>query len=306
MDEKLLAWAVQRGYRVAWGSISVIDNVRREIEGRRSESEIEERFFERELKSVVSKGACDPARAVVLIAKPRPAHRVRFDLDGKQFETLLPPTYFRYRALFEDVRQDLVENGLSGAQVEHLTAPLKAIASRLGLVSYGRNNIGYVKGFGSYFQLFGYLTDAALSRVVVSESGTGKLLEECENCGICAGMCPTLAIVEDRLLLRAERCLTYANENPGDWPDWVNAQMHNSLVGCLECQRACPANPDLPVEDTGLAFSEIETQWLLSGKHSENDRTETGIRSKLAWLGQPYIEPVLGRNLRALVKSRGI
>ena len=31
---------------------------------------------------------------------------------------------------------------------------------------------------------------------------------------------------------------------------------------------------------------------------------ECGIRFKLAWLGQPYIEPVLGRNLRALLDAR--
>jgi site-specific recombinase XerD len=41
-----------------------------------------------------------------------------------------------------------------------------------------------------------------------------------------------------------------------------------------------------------------------SGLRAAEAANRKGIRIKLAWLGQPYSEPVLGRNLRALLKAR--
>jgi epoxyqueuosine reductase len=304
MIDNLAAWALQRGYRVAWGPISVIEDVRREIAGRFAASQIDDQFFEHELRAILGSKFDDSERTAVIVAKPCPAHLVHFELDGKSIDALLPPTYFRYRALFEEVRHDLAENGLPGARTEILTAPLKAVASRLGLISYGRNNITYVEGMGSYFQLCGYLTDVALPEMGLKP---GSLLEQCEDCGVCLQMCPTGAIEEERILLRAEKCLTYVNENAGDWPDWLDQRGHNSLLGCLECQRCCPVNPELQVQDTAIRFSKIETRILLSQDLSGMDTgAENGIRIKLAWLGQPYAEPVLGRNLRALLRATGM
>ncbi len=103
-------------------------------------------------------------------------------------------------------------------------------------------------------------------------------------------------------MLHAERCLTFANENPGPWPDYVPAWAHRCLLGCLVCQRVCPANPKLPIETSGVSFSAAETAALLNDDTASPARF--GIRTKLAFLGQPYSEPVLGRNLRALLDSR--
>ncbi len=300
MIQKLQGWAEHCGCRVAWGSISVVEETRRELEARRSRSEFDESFYGSELKSFASEGSEVSGRTVVVVVKPRPAHSVHFEMEGKDFEALIPPTYFRYRALFEDIRMDLAEHGLPGVRIEHLWGPLKSIAGRLGLIRYGRNNIGYADGLGSYIQLCGYWTDAVLPEMETAKSAEPSMLPQCENCEICLNQCPTGAITEERMLLRAERCLTFVNESPGDWPAWVNPRAHYCLLGCLECQRSCPANPELPVEHTGLCFSANETQFLLSAGKGMNDRTESGIRLKLAWLGQPYAEPVLGRNLKAL------
>jgi epoxyqueuosine reductase len=300
MIERLQQWAAQRGYRVAWGSGSIVERAQHEMAARKSRSEIDGRFFEHELKSIVGGEHAASGTSMLIVAMPRPAHTVYFDVDGTDFATLLPPTYFRYRATFEDVRMDLAKNGIPGVRLDYLDAPLKATAGHLGLIRYGRNNIGYVEDLGSYIQLCGYWVDVSLPPT----EGTKpvSLLKQCENCSMCASVCPTDAIAENRVLMRAERCLTYLNENPGDWPDWVSRQAHNCLLGCLECQRACPANPELRVEDTGLSFSAAETHRLLSPESIADERAETGIRAKLAWLGQPYVESVLGRNLRALLK----
>ncbi len=241
--------------------------------------------------------------SVVVVAMPRPAHRVAFELANGRFEALLPPTYVRYRPTFEEVRQDLARNGLPGSRIEHLTGPLKATAASLGLVRYGWNNLTYSPGFGSYQQLCGYVTDVELPVGNGSRPREPSLLSECEGCDRCRAACPTHAIEDSQVLIHAERCLTFANENPGPWPDWVPPRAHSCLLGCLACQRVCPANPKLPVIDSGLTFSREESDALLNDRRAKPSE-ENGIRNKLAWIGQPHAEAIVGRNLRALVEKR--
>jgi epoxyqueuosine reductase len=303
MEDGLRRWADARGYGVAWGPAKLVREVREEIGQRRRSGELAAGLYEAELAAVVEAEPPPAEGTVVVIAKPRAASRIGFELEDGLFETILPPTYGRYRATFEEVRQDLATHGLPGAQVELLMAPLKALATRLGLARYGRNNVTYVASAGSYIQLCGYVTDARLGPSTPG-AGAPRMLEECEGCSACRRACPTGAIDATRVLLRAERCLTFLNENPGAWPDWVPERGHTCLIGCLVCQRACPANPKLTVEDIGLCFSLGETRALLGSGPAADPRWETGVRTKLAWLGQPYAEPVLGRNLLALLNAR--
>ncbi len=304
IEERLRGWARSRGYEIAWGPVRWLEDARAEIGGRRRAGELDQGVYRAELAAVVDAEPPPREGTVVLVAKPCSASRVDFETNGRTVETLLPPTYLRYRATFEDVRQDLAANGLSGWRVEQLAGPLKAVAARLGFVRYGRNNLAYVPGVGSYFQLCGYLTDASLE-AMPAEPAPPRLLDECADCSACARACPTRAIRSNRILLHAERCVTFANENPGPWPDWLPASAHRCLMGCLTCQRACPANPKLPVAATGVVFSVTETRTLLDPNPGQEPRGESGIRCKLAWLGQPGAEPVLGRNLRALLAARG-
>jgi len=304
MIDTLENWADERGYRVAWGPTEVVLRARAEIGARRESGELDADFCRDQLEFLFETDDVRSDETVVVVAMPRPAHRVGFDLGDTRFDALLPPTYLRYQQTFEEVRQDLAANGLPGARVEHLTAPLKTVARMVGLVRYGRNNISYAEGIGSYIQLCGFITDAALPVAEKARVEGPELLPECEDCTICRSACPTKAITEDRVLLRAERCITLANENPGVWPESMPARAHHCLIGCLRCQRACPANPKLRIDDTGVCFSADETRTLIDGNHPADSHAENGIRTKLAWLGQPGVEPVLGRNLRALLERR--
>jgi epoxyqueuosine reductase len=302
MKERLLEWAEKRGYRVAWGPVEVATAAASDVEARHQDGELDPDFYATELASVVAAGKRPATGTVVMVAVPRPAHRVHFELEEGPFAALLPPTYVRYRALFEEVRQDLARDGLPGARLELLMAPLKATAARLGLVRYGLNNVTYAPGLGSYIQLCGFLADAPLPAGGGAWPLEPELLEECTACGACAGECPTGAIGDERVLISAERCLTFANEMPGEWPRFVQGWAHTCLLGCLECQTVCPVNPRLKVEETGVVFSAAETRTLLADNDRE-DRTASGIATKMAWLGQPYAEPVMGRNLRALLQA---
>jgi epoxyqueuosine reductase len=302
MAQQLRQWAESRGFRAAWGPLTLLRAVRADLERRRTEGELDEAFaranltFDFEQQHPGANGW-----RVVVIVMPRPAHLVGFVVGGRQIEAVMPPTYQRYRPIFEDVRKELA-GVLGGAAVETLNAPLKLLAARLGVVRYGRNNLTYAQSIGSYLQILGYLTDADLPVEPGWEPREPALLDECADCGICEAVCPTGAIGPDRVLLRAQRCLTLANETAGGWPSWVPASAHHCLIGCLRCQRLCPANPELATVETGVVFSEQETTTLLAGGEPVGPAW-TGIRAKLEALGQPYQEEVLGRNLQALLQA---
>ena len=304
MDDRLRNWSDDRGYRIAWGSAEVVEMARDAVVARRDGGELDEEFYNDHIEGLLDGDALERGETVIVVAMPRPAHRVAFDIGGSRFDALLPPTYVRYRQTFEEVREDLAANVLPGARVARLVAPIKTVAAMLGLVRYGRNNITYADGIGSYLQLCGYITDAKLAVPEAAPARGPQLLPECDGCNVCLATCPTKAIEEDRVLIRAERCMTLANENSGDWPTFAPPRSHHCLLGCLRCQRSCPANPKLRITHSGVRFSADETARLLDGQGPADDHTENGIHSKLVLLDQVNARPVLGRNLRALLDAR--
>ncbi len=305
MLDTLRRWAADRGYHVAWGPLDVVDAAL---------ADVESRGISKALRSYAAESISDEDAAalaargfsgIVVVDMPRPAHAVTFDTEGGPLETVLPPTYFHYRGTTEEIRADLAREGLPGARLETLRAPLKQVAARLGLVSYGRNNVTYAPGFGSYHQLAGFLTDARLPLPQGWQPSEPKLLDRCLRCRACVRSCPTGAIQKDRVLLDADRCLTFVNERPGAWPEFVGPSVHHTIIGCLACQRRCPENPKLPVVPSGVAFTREETRALLTDPEPRGAPEWEGVRSKLALLGQPYAEDVFGRNLRALTARPG-
>ena len=304
MDDWLRRWARDRGYQVGWGPAEIVRSAGSELLARREARELDEELFRETLATVSRPALPEWAASVVVVATPRTASRVGFDLGHGVLEAILPPIYRHFRGTFEDVRRDLQAKVLAGARVEPIRAPLKAIASGLGLVRYGRNNLTYAAGIGSYLQLCGYVTDAELPAMGrLPQPPT--LLPECDGCDICRLACPTDAIGADRVLLHAERCLTFANERPDPWPAWLPATSHHCLIGCLACQRCCPANPRLEISDSGLMFTSDETRVLLGERSSTEGGSEGGVHRKLRDFGLSEEEHVLGRNLRALLDQRG-
>ncbi|HOG29171.1 MAG TPA: 4Fe-4S binding protein [Vicinamibacterales bacterium] len=301
MEAELRGWARRRGFAVAWGPAGVLPLARRVVQWQRRTGKIDERFASRHLS--FARGRPPRGWQALVVAMPRPAHSVGFVTSGRRIQALFPPTYERYLRTFEDVRCDLAEGPLKGCELAVAAAPLKTAASLLGLVRYGRNNLTYAAGMGSYLQLLGYVTNARLRVPPDWRPCVPRLLDECDGCRICEARCPTGAISSERVLLRAELCLTLANETPGPWPSHVPSGVHHCLIGCLSCQRDCPANPELPVVESGVEFSEAETRALLDGR-SRTGCVREAIGRKLDLLGQPCQEEVIGRNLRALSADR--
>jgi epoxyqueuosine reductase len=207
------------------------------------------------------------AKSLIVVAVPRPQSQVLFNWKGTQRVLPIPPTYVAYDETKTQV-EDLLAKTLEGEgyAVSPTRLPLKLLAVRSGLGLYGRNNICYVPGMGSFLQLVAVYSDLPPTRDMWRAPQT---MERCQQCQACRLNCPTSAIPSDRFLLRAERCLVFHNERKGDipFPDWIDPSWHNCVVGCMRCQRVCPENKDF-MKWTGEKgeFSKEETALLLKGE----------------------------------------
>lgn len=249
-------------------------------------------------------------RSLIVVAWASPPVKLRFCLAEGALEVVVPPTYIsaqRRRECLEAARSVLAPAGYG---VEWARVPVKLLAVGTGLAQYGRNNIAYVPGLGSLARLGALCTDADLGagdsgRSPVVTGSDMSFMAACTRCRRCSKACPTGCIPEEGTVIDASRCLTEANENEGEWPDWVPVGAHNSLVGCMRCQESCPVNrPYLRQEPATVAeFDSEETDLLMQGLPAE--RLPQALKARLAALDMDGYETVLGRNLRALRDTSG-
>ena len=240
--------------------------------------------------------------SVLLIATSASQRRAVFRYRGEAHEFIVPQTYGIGARIAHRSRSILMD-GKRKAPFRLVVAypPLKLLAARSGLAMYGRNNVTYVPGFGSFHRLTAFYTDI---EVTDGNWGDKKMLPKCKKCGACVSACPTGAISEDRFLVRAERCLSCMNERTTEhaFPSWVKPEWHNAIVGCMTCQRVCPYDREFVGKvENGVSFSEEETEYLLRGSYS--GARATAIRRKLKIAGIDM--SVFPRNLETLLNRPG-
>lgn len=287
----------QRGYQSKIIPSEHIHDLQAEIENQYRQGLFDDEFYTEELAGFDFKIADDFAgsKSLIIVAAPQPHVRVTFNRHGKSSPCIIPATYS-----YETDRQiqDLLELRLqpAGFRVKKANLPWKLLAVHSGLAQYGKNNITYVNGMGSYHRLVAFISDLPGAQDYWQAP---QVLERCENCKACMKACPTGAISADRFLLNAERCLTFHNERRAEFPQWIKPAWHNCLVGCLYCQKACPVNKDVPMSiEEGPEFSDKETALMLQGA-PESEFPQNAI-DKLESLDMIGYLPVLGRNLREL------
>jgi epoxyqueuosine reductase len=178
---------------------------------------------------------------------------------------------------------------------------LKRLAVRSGLGQYGRNNICYVDGMGSFTTLLAYFTDY---NFLEDHFQDVSLMRRCLKCNICRRKCPTQCIPDKDFIIDAGRCVTLYNEIEGEFPEWLPANAHNALMGCMRCQFDCPQNRDVITKSVRLQdVTEEETHKILAGT-TEPELLAT-LSEKLQYYypaTDPKYFPIFTRNLGVLIQ----
>lgn len=303
LTEELLLRLEERDFKTRIISAEHLPSLQEEVVGKYKQGLFDEEFYQERLawfKFQPPESMPNP-KSIIVTAVPRPQTQATFTWKNKQRSLLLPPTYTAYDEITTET-QKLVANILKkkGYKAAPTDLPLKLLATRSGLGQYGRNNISYVPDMGSFHLLVGVYSDMPCQKDNWQEA---MMMQACDNCQLCRKACPTIAIPSDRFLLRAERCIVYHNEKKGNipFPDWIKPSMHNCVVGCLHCQRACPVNKRF-IQWIGEKeeFSEEETALFLAG--AKRDQLSAATVKKLENLSLvDYLEN-LPRNLGVFFK----
>lgn len=304
-EEKILKSMYERleskGCRGRIVSVKHIEDLKNELEKRYKSDLFDEEFYKKELTGFnFSISESNPeAESLIVVAVPQPIVRVIFNLDGKPFPCIVPPNYSHKT---DKRAKNILESRLKpeGYHLKRARLPLKPLAVRAGLARYGRNNISYVQGMGSFLRFVAFYSDFPC---LEDNWGDLKIMERCDKCTACQKVCPTEAIPKDRFLLKAKRCISFFSETQGEFPPWLEPSWHNCLVGCFLCQKACPVDKDfLGIIEEGPTFSQLETNFILQGKPKYKMPKIT--IDKLESLDIIEYIDVLGRNLRALIENR--
>lgn len=291
-----------QGYRGKIVSVARVKALETEIMTRRRKGLLHPELYEAYLASFdfTCHRKFKDAQSLIVVSAPQPQVRVTFIRKEKSYPVIIPPTYsFGTDNDVEKLLNAYFEP--QGYQLKKVRLPEKLLAVRSGLAQYGKNNITYVNGMGSFHRPVVFISNFPCAQDGWREP---TVLDQCQDCHACAKACPTDAIGSDRFQLHAERCLTFHNEHPNAFPEWLSPAWHNSLVGCMLCQKACPANKEVVKWiATGPTFSIKETDHILNSVSGERLPQET--TEKLKTQGIMEYDSVLARNLRALIEKSG-
>ncbi len=288
------------GFKYKTVSADHLDELRFEIENLFTNKLVGTNLYKEELSGFAFKipASIPNAKTIVIATVPSFPAKAVFRFDGREFTVVIPPTYLHdsdYKAF------DALNNVLSsyGYLVTRAKLPEKLLTVRSGLGTYGRNNIVYTEGMGSFHRPVVFFTDAPVSE---DSWCVPHMHEQCKNCTGCINTCPTSAITGERFLIDAEKCITFHNERNRPFPDWIKSEWHNSLIGCMICQDNCPINKKF--RDSGnveAEFSQEETEAILH--NSSTDRLDEETCAKLEKIAMIRENRHLARNLSALIKN---
>jgi epoxyqueuosine reductase len=297
--EKLLNTINELGWRGQIVSIDHLNDLRVAILSRLEQGHINIKLYQEQLSffSFDTPSDLQGVSSILIVAVPTPQFRIFFQSQGKRVPVMIPPTYVSYTTRTNRTQSALAD--LLKKEGYHLAKPqlpLKTLAVQSGLAKYGRNNICYVEGMGSFIQLVGAFSDLPCDK---DHWQLPKMLDRCESCTACLRNCPTKAIRTDRFLLHAEDCLTFHNEAKNDFPGWINPSWHHCLFGCMRCQKVCPENKAVIkwIEDQ-VEFSELETTLLINAVPFEELPEEMVLKIKNLEINENYYS--LCRNLKLL------
>lgn len=291
---RIYLYAAQAGYEVKIVSSTHLKELENELAFRKRTDGFDEDFYLERLTSFrySPSEAFTECKSVIIFAVPQPKVLLIFRWHGEDRSVYIPPTYnISINSMIEkDLKEILTSKGFN---IEPAVLPLKLLAVRCGLAEYGKNNICYIPGKGSFYRLIAFYSNLTCFEETWRPA---CLMERCKNCRACILACPTGAIDESRFLLHAELCISFHNEHAGSFPDFIDSSFHHCLFGCLKCQNVCPENrhKSISIEEKEY-FSEYETSFILNNKPLNEMPLST--RQKLESLNIIDDYPLLSRNL---------
>jgi epoxyqueuosine reductase len=290
----------EKGFKAKMVAVEHVPELKQDIDEKYRKGLFDPEFYQAELSSFdFEKPEQLPnATSIIVVAAPQPKSMVHIESNEKRYTIIVPPTY-SYAT--DKQAGGMLEAALTGSgyHVAKARLPFKLLAVHSGLAQYGTNNISYIDGMGSFYRLAAFYTDLPL---IEDNWGEMQTMERCEKCSACIQVCPSGAITKERFLIRGERCITFHNERNVEFPGWIDPAWHNTLVGCLHCQRVCPVDKDVfqRVEDNGVMSGE-DANRLMSGA-SRDELSDAGIQL-IEQLGLMEYYDRLGRNLKMLMRE---
>lgn len=302
VQDRLLVELEQHGYRGKVVSVEHCKDLQKDILELHRAGLLDKEFYNGNLTGFQFDYSKElpGVKSIIIAAIPQPIIKLCFTWKGKPCEVVIPPTYLSTevdRPVLEIVQHVLTPENYTLLRAK---LPLKLLSVRSGLSMYGRNNISYVQGMGSFNRLIAWVTDMPCE----DSWQDVKRMPDCDTCHACLRNCPTKCIDAERYLLHAENCLTHLNEYGGEFPDWVDSTWHNAIVGCMHCQTVCPQNRQysktVEIRDV---FTEEEVSLLLKGPELSKLPEHTRNTLQRLDLIDYYGDHVLSRNLDVLINK---
>lgn len=138
--------------------------------------------------------------------------------------------------------------------VDSNTLPERYIAYLAGIGFIGRNNMLITQKYGSYVFLGEIITDLKMECKDSRTFSQIKEYEECGNCRICYGECPSKSININKI--NPNICLSYITQKK-EISDREISLLKGNVFGCDFCQLKCPYNKR--AEQSGIVeFGELD------------------------------------------------
>lgn len=292
MKSELKSFAESKGYKLEVVDIDKVRAIKADLDKFQKETDLNS--FQKWIlnKHFNFNALPQKMKSVIIMAVPRHASyaNITFNRNGKEYKmfgTVSALVDSAERAIFK-----FVKDAGYDINVER-RIPLKRLAVQSGLAEYGRNNLTYVDGIGSYLVYAAFSTDMPCENDNWREMVVSSV---CQNCEICLNNCPTQAIVKDRFLLKNNRCLSAWNEGLQDFPEIIPKSAHHTPYDCLKCQVCCPLNAKHQTT-VDVDFTEAEVERILVGAPYKDISKE--FKNKINLLGLDSW-PSVQRNLKYL------
>ena len=291
MVDQLKTILEKNGIKFEVVSASRIEDLRKGIEDFQSQTELN--GFQKWIVNNLYKFKLpDNTRSIIIAAIPH-LHSyacIVFNRNGKEYKiygSVTAPLVKAKKQIMDAVKK-------MGFQISsERNLPLKRLAVQSGLAEYGKNNITYVNGMGSFLNYLAFFSNMPCDSDSWRDVAVSTICNKCEEC---AKSCPTGAIDINRFLIDNQRCLSAINENTSDFPDWLPSTAHHTAYDCLKCQTCCPMNADKN-DIIEIMFSEKETERLIEGRPYKDSSNE--LKKKISLLGLDSW-PSIPRNLLSL------